>query len=76
MVDRLRTVADELGVNPPVLSIAWILQHAQISSVIAGASKPEQLKNNLQASGLAVPADAMAEIDRITGFKRFERHVG
>lgn len=76
MVERLRGVADELGTNLPVLSMAWILQHPEISCVIAGASKPVQLENNLKASGFQIPADAMAEIDRITGFHRFERHVG
>ena len=68
MVERLSGVADELGTNLPVLSMAWILQHPEISCVIAGASKPSQLENNLKASGFQIPADAMAEIDRITGF--------
>lgn len=72
MVERLRGVADELGTNLPVLSMAWILQHPEISCVIAGASKPGQLENNLKASGFQIPADAMVEIDRITGFHRFD----
>jgi aryl-alcohol dehydrogenase-like predicted oxidoreductase len=76
MVERLSAIADELGVNLAVLSMAWILQHPEISCVIAGASKPSQLENNLKASGLTIPVDAMDEIDRITGFHRFERHVG
>lgn len=76
MVERLRGVADELGTNLPVLSMAWILPHPEISCVIAGESKPGQLENNLKASGFQIPVDAMAEIDRITGFHRFERHVG
>ena len=73
---QLRKVADELGTNLPVLSMAWILQHPEISCVIAGASKPSQLENNMKAAGFVIPADAMAEIDKITGFHRFERHVG
>lgn len=76
MVERLRGVADELGTNLPVLSMAWILQHPEISYVIAGASKPGRLENNLKASGFQIPVDAMAGSDRITGFHRFERHVG
>ena len=47
-----------------------------ISSVIVGASKPSQLESNLAASGVELPADALAEIDRILGFRRFERHIG
>ena len=69
-------VTFELGTNLPVLSMAWILQHPEISCVIAGASKPSQLENNMKAAGFVIPADAMAEIDKITGFHRFERHVG
>ena len=61
-------MADELGTNLPVLSMAWILQHPEISCVIAGASKPSQLENNMKAAGFVIPADAMAEIDKITGF--------
>ena len=71
-----KQVADELGTNLPALSMAWILQHPEISCVIAGASKPSQLENNMKAAGFVIPADAMAEIDKITGFHRFERHVG
>ena len=76
MVERLSGVADELGTNLPVLSMAWILQHPEISCVIAGASMPGQLEIYLKASGFQIPVDAMAEIDRITGFHRFERYVG
>ena len=75
-VERLSKVADELGTNLAILAMAWIMQHPEISCVIAGASKPSQLANNLKASGLTIPADAMAEIEGILAFKRFERHVG
>ncbi len=75
-VSKLSAIAAELGIPMSVLAMAWILQHGQISSVIAGATKPEQLKTNLQASGFVIPADAMAEIEKILGFHRFERHVG
>ena len=60
----------------PILAMAWILQHPEISCVIAGASKPSQLENNMKASGFVIPADAMAQIEEILGFHRFERHVG
>ena len=75
-VEELRKVADGLGLAMPVLALAWILRLPVISSVIVGASKPSQLESNLAASGVELPADALAEIDRILGFHRFERHVG
>lgn len=76
IVDQLTEVADDLGTNLAILSLAWILQHPEISCVIAGASKPSQLENNLKASDLVIPQDAMDRIENILGFKRFERHVG
>ena len=75
-MDQLTEVADDLGTNLAILSLAWILQHPEISCVIAGASKPSQLENNLKASDLVIPQDAMDRIENILGFKRFERHVG
>ena len=75
-VEELRKVADGLGLAMPVLALAWILRLPVISSVIVGASKPSQLESNLAASGVELPADALAEIDRILGFHRFERHIG
>lgn len=75
-VSRLEKIALELGTNMSVLSLAWILKKPCISSVITGASKPEQLTNNLAASGFQIPEDAYAQIEQILGFRRFERHVG
>lgn len=76
IVDELTKVAHDLGTNVAVLSMAWILQHPEISCVIAGASKPSQLENNIKASGLMIPQDIMNRIEKILGFKRFERHIG
>lgn len=76
IVDELSKVADDLGVNLSILAMAWILQREEISCVIAGASKPSQLENNIKASGLVLPEDAMKRIEEILGFQRFERHVG
>ena len=76
IVDELTKIADELGINPAILAMAWILQHPEISCVIAGASRPSQLENNIKASGFVIPQDAMDRIEDILGFQRFERHVG
>lgn len=75
-VERLSKVAAELGTDMPCLALAWILQQPMISSVICGASKPQQLENNLKAIDVTIPKDAMEEIQKILGFERFERHVG
>ncbi len=75
-VEDLLKVADGLGVKMPTLALAWILRLPVISSVIVGASRPSQLDSSLAAAGMELPTDALAEIDRILGFERFERHVG
>jgi len=75
-VEQLRGIADELNISLSVLAIAWILRRSEISSVIMGASKPEQLEANVLASGIVIPEDALARIEDILGFTRFERHVG
>ena len=75
-VERLEAIARELGTNLSVLALAWILRKGIISSVITGASKKEQLQNNLAASGFQIPAAALWKIEEILGFTAFERHVG
>ncbi len=75
-VDKLKEIAAGLGVSMPVLALSWILRENIISSVITGASKVYQLESNLAASGFEIPADALADIEKILDFKRFERHVG
>ncbi|MCR5217044.1 aldo/keto reductase family protein [Treponema sp.] len=75
-VEKLEKIAAELGCKVSVLALAWILTKPAISSVITGASKSEQLKENVKASDLVIPSDAMEEIEKILGFTRFERHVG
>jgi len=46
---KLEDLSKELGVSLPVLSIAWCLKNENVSTVILGASKEAQLKENLQA---------------------------
>ncbi len=75
-VEQLQKIAGELGTNMSVLALSWILRKQIISSVITGASRPEQLENNIAASGFVIPEDALEEIEKILGFQRFERHVG
>lgn len=75
-VEKMARIAQELGVAMPVLALAWILRKPIVSSVITGASKPSQLEGNIAASELVIPEDALAEIEKILDFHRFERHVG
>ena len=75
-VEKLLPLAENLGVPLSVLSLAWILRQKQISSVITGASRPEQLKSNAAASGLALPADVLEHIEAILDYHPFSRRIG
>lgn len=68
-VRRLKSVADKLGVTQSQLAVAWVLKNENVSSVITGASKPEQVEENVGALKILdkLTPEVMAEIDEITG---------
>lgn len=75
-VEKMTKIAENLNLSMSVFALAWILNKKIISSVITGASKPEQLESNLAASGVELTAEVMNEVDDILGFEVFERRVG
>ncbi|NLT56071.1 MAG: aldo/keto reductase [Actinomycetales bacterium] len=66
-VQELRPVAADLGLSMAQLAIAWVLQNDNVSAAIIGASRPEQVAENVRASGVRIPQEVMARIDRILG---------
>jgi aryl-alcohol dehydrogenase-like predicted oxidoreductase len=48
------------------LAFSWLASRPQVSSVIAGATRPEQVEQNVKAIDWKMSAEDMAEIDRIT----------
>jgi aryl-alcohol dehydrogenase-like predicted oxidoreductase len=62
-VQRLKPLAEQAGLTMAQLAVAWVLQHDFISSAIVGASRPEQVLDNVAASGVTLGADLMAAID-------------
>jgi aryl-alcohol dehydrogenase-like predicted oxidoreductase len=62
-VERLRPLAEELGITMAQLAIAWVLRERGVSSAIVGASRPEQVEENVGASGVELPSDVLAAID-------------
>lgn len=62
-VARLKPVASDLGITMTQLSLAWVLRRPEVSSAIVGASRPEQLAGSAGASGVVLPAEALARID-------------
>ena len=70
-VRRLKPIADKLDVTMSQLAVAWCLKNPHVSSVITGASAPEQLKENVGALKVLdkLTPEVMAEIDDVTGCK-------
>ena len=48
------------------LAVSWLASHSVVSSVICGATKPEQVEQNVQAAGWALNAEDLTEIDKLT----------
>src|SRR5690606_15324038 len=51
----------------PQLAVAWVLQNDNVASALVGASRPEQVAENVKASGVTIPAELMARIDEVLG---------
>lgn len=66
-VQNLRPIADELDLSLAQLAVAWVLQNDNVSAAIIGASRPEQVTENVKASGVEIPAELLARIDEILG---------
>jgi aryl-alcohol dehydrogenase-like predicted oxidoreductase len=66
IVERLEDFSARRGHSLLELAFSWLLARRPVASVIAGATKPEQLEQNVKAAGWALTADDLAEIDRLT----------
>jgi aryl-alcohol dehydrogenase-like predicted oxidoreductase len=62
-VQKLRPLAEQAGLSMAQLAIAWVLQNANVSAAIVGATRPEQLRDNVAASGIRLDADLLKAID-------------
>lgn len=62
-VTRLKPIAADLGLTMSQMSLAWILQRREVSSAIIGASRPEQIVENVKAVGITLPTAVMNAID-------------
>jgi aryl-alcohol dehydrogenase-like predicted oxidoreductase len=66
-VQRLRPVAEELGLSMAQLAIAWVLREENVAAAIIGATRPEQVEDNAAASGVELDAATLERIDKILG---------
>jgi aryl-alcohol dehydrogenase-like predicted oxidoreductase len=66
-VQRLRPIADGLGLSMAQLALAWVLQEESVTSAITGASRPEQVDDNVAASGVTLDRPTLDAIDDALG---------
>ncbi|MGI8985762.1 MAG: aldo/keto reductase family protein [Nocardioidaceae bacterium] len=64
-VQGLKPVADEMGLSMAALAVAWVLQNDNVAAALIGASRPEQVAQNVEAAGVRIPDDLMARIDDV-----------
>jgi aryl-alcohol dehydrogenase-like predicted oxidoreductase len=64
-VQQLKPLAEQAGLTMGQLAIAWVLQNPNVSSAIIGASRPEQVLDNVKAAGVTLDAGLLKAIDEI-----------
>ena len=64
-IQELKPIAARLGITMAQMAIAWVLREPNVSSAIVGASRPQQVDDNVAASGVVLPQDALDDIDRV-----------
>ncbi|MGI5159741.1 aldo/keto reductase family protein [Microbispora sp. CA-102843] len=66
-VQDLKPIAADLGLSMAQLAVAWVLQNPNVSSAIVGATKPDQVRDNVKASGVKLDAEVLRKIDDVLG---------
>ena len=66
-VQGLVPIAASVDLTPAQLAIAWVLQNDNVAAALVGASRPEQVAENVKASGVVLAAEVMKQIDDALG---------
>lgn len=66
-VEKLSEFATRHGHTLLELAFSWLLSHKTVGSVIAGATKPDQVESNSKAGTWSLTGEELAEVDRLTG---------
>lgn len=62
-VQRLEPVAKDCGLTTAQLAVAWVLQNPNVTAAIIGASRPEQIADNVKAVGVRLDDEVLAAVD-------------
>ncbi|MDQ2838737.1 MAG: aldo/keto reductase family protein [Actinomycetota bacterium] len=66
-VQRLKPIAQECELSMAQLAVAWVLQNDNVAAALVGASRPEQVQENVKAAGVRLEADVLRRIDEALG---------
>jgi len=64
-VQLLKPIAEEAGLSMAQLAVAWVLQNSNVASAIVGATRPEQVVENVKAAGVKLDAEVLKRIDEV-----------
>jgi aryl-alcohol dehydrogenase-like predicted oxidoreductase len=64
-VANLKPIAADLGLTMAQMALAWVLRRAEVASAIIGASRPEQIADNVRAAGVKLPDEVLMLIDQV-----------
>ncbi len=64
-VQQLKPLAADSGLSMAALAVAWVLQNDNVATAIIGASRPEQVHDNVAAAGVTLPAELLTKIDEV-----------
>ncbi len=66
IIDVLQEIAVERETSISSIALAWVLNQKAVTSVIIGAKRPDQLQNNLEASGIILNEDELNQLDEVS----------
>ncbi len=65
-IDVRRKIAKTKDVSVAQIAIAWLLHQSVVTSVIIGAKRPDQLEDNIAATRVALTADELTALDKVS----------
>jgi aryl-alcohol dehydrogenase-like predicted oxidoreductase len=66
-VQALKPVAYDAGLTMAQLAVAWVLQNPNVAAALVGASRPEQVGENVKAAGVTLEPELLSRIDDALG---------
>jgi len=66
-VAQLKPIAADLDLTMAQMGLAWVLRRSEVASAIIGASRPEQIADNVRAVGVKLPDEALGLMDKAVG---------